>query len=114
MNPWLLLGAALACAGAFWCGTEVGADGEIAKQKKLDDVVVAVKEAAQTGAAAAIAGNKPINQTIVQKVQHEIQTNTVYADCKHTDAGLRGINEALTGRPQPAGDSQLSETGATR
>lgn len=114
MNPWILLGAALACAGAFWYGTEVGADGEIAKQKKLDDVVIAVKEAAQTGAAVAIAANQPVNKTIVQKVQHEIQTNTVYAECKHTDAGLRGINEALTGRPQPAGDSKLPETGAAR
>jgi stalled ribosome rescue protein Dom34 len=107
MNPWVLLGALLACGGCFWYGTEVGADSEIAKQKKLDDVVVAVTAAAQTGAAAAIAGNKPVNQTIVQKVQHEIQTNTVYAECKHTDAGMRGINEALTGRAQPAGDSKL-------
>lgn len=37
MNPYLILGAVLsailACAGSFWYGTEVGADGEIAKQK---------------------------------------------------------------------------------
>jgi hypothetical protein len=107
MNPWFFIGAAFACAGCFWYGTEVGADGEIAKQKKLDDVVIAVKEAAQTGAAQAIAANQPINKTIVQKVQHEIQTNTVYAECKHTPGGLSGINEALTGRPQPAGDRKL-------
>ena len=107
MNPWLITGAVLACIGSFWYGTEVGADGEIANQKKLDDVVIAVKEAAQSGAAQAIAANQPINKTIVQKVQHEIQTNTVYAECKHTDAGLRGVNEALTGRAQPVGDRKL-------
>jgi hypothetical protein len=103
----LVLGALLACGGSFWYGTEVGADGVIASQKKTDDLVREVTAAALTGAATAIAANQPINKTIVQKVQHEVQTNTVYAECKHTAAGLRGINEALTGRPQPAGDSKL-------
>jgi hypothetical protein len=107
MNPYFLPAALIACIGAFWYGTHVGADGEIAKQANMKEVVRQVTEAAQTGAATAIALNQPIHKTIVQKVQHEIETNTVYAECKHSDAGLRGVNEALTGRPQPARDSKL-------
>lgn len=114
MNPWLILGAVLACAGSFWYGTEVGADGEIAKQKKLDDVVIAVKEAAQQGAATAIAANQPINKTIVQKVQHEIETNTVYRDCRNTVDGVLRINEALTGRADTPGNGKLPGAGAPK
>lgn len=71
-------------------------------------------EAAQDGAAKAIAANKPINQTIVQKVQHEIETNTVYRDCRNTPDGLFRINEALTGRAQPAGDGKLPGAGLAK
>ena len=110
MNPYLIIGALLACAGCFWYGTEVGEDGEKAKQAAFADTVREVRDAAQAGAAQAIAANQPINKTIVQKVQHEIQTNTVYAECKHTPGGLSGINEALTGRAQPPGDSKLPGT----
>lgn len=111
MNPWLILGAVLACAGSFWYGTEVGADGEIANQKKLDDVVVAVEKAAQQGAAQAIAANRPRNTTIVNEVQREIQNHTVYAECRNTPAGVLGINEALTGkRAEPAGGGKLPGT----
>jgi hypothetical protein len=108
--PWLMLGAALACAGSFWYGTAVGADGEIAHQKKIEDVVIQVAAAAQTGAAEAIAANQPINKTIIQKATHEVQINSVYRDCINSPDGLRSINEALTGRPQPASDSQLPGT----
>ena len=114
MNPYLIIAALLTVAGAFFYGEHTGAAGEIAKQKTLDDVIRDVKEAAQTGAATAIAANKPVNQTIVQKATHEVQTNTVYADCRNTAAQLRNINQALTGAAQPAGDSQLPGTGPVK
>ena len=107
MIPGLLIAALLAIIGAFYGGTQYGADAEIAKQKKLDDVVRDVKEAAQQGAAAAIAANRPRNVTIKQETEREIRENTVYRDCRATPAGVRLVNEALTGQPQPAGDSQL-------
>lgn len=111
MNPYVIIVALLAVAGAFFYGEHTGAAGEIAKQKKLDDVIQKVTEAAQTGAATAIAANKPINQTIVQKATREVQTNTVYRDCLNTAGQLRNINQALTGAAQPAGDSQLPGPG---
>lgn len=109
MIPYILAGSVLACAGAFWYGTNVGEDACIAKQKTITQVALEVKEAAQQGAAQAIAANSPRNTTIVNEVQREVQTNTLYRDCRHTPDGVRGINEALTGkRPEPAGDGKLS------
>ena len=97
MNPWIIIAALLAIAGAFFYGEHTGAAGEIAKQKKLDDVIQKVTEAAQTGAATAIAANKPINQTIVQKATREVQTNTVYRDCVNSIEMINSINAALVG-----------------
>lgn len=111
MTPYILIAALLVSIGAFFGGVQVGEDRQIAGQKKLDDVVRQVTEAAQTGAATAIAAQQPINRTIVQKATHEVQTNTVYADCRNTAGQLRNINQALTGQPQPTGDSQLPSLG---
>ena len=106
-----VIAALLMSAGTFFYGIDIGQSREIAKQKSIDDVVRQVTEAAQTGAATAIAANKPVNQTIVQKATREVQTNTVYRDCLNTAGQLRNINQALTGQPQPAGDSQLPSPG---
>ena len=114
MNPYIIIAALLACVGAFFYGEHTGAAGEIAKQAKLDNVILKVTEAAQTAAATAIATNKPVNQTIVQKATREVQTNTVYRDCLNTAGQLRNINQALTGAAQPAGDSQLPGTGPVK
>ncbi|MBH1957164.1 MAG: hypothetical protein I8H70_00565 [Burkholderiales bacterium] len=112
MNPYVLLALGLAWAGsaggAFWYGTDVGRQGEVAKQATLEKVVADVALAAQTGAAAAIAANRPRNTTIKQETEREIQVNTVYRDCVNTPASVRLINEALTGqRPDAPGDRQL-------
>lgn len=61
------------------------------------------RKAAQLGAAEAIAANKPINTTIVQKTQKEIRENTIYADCRVPAGGMQLANQALTGRTEPAG-----------
>jgi hypothetical protein len=103
---------ALACAGCLlagtWYGTGLGEDKEYAKRAREDSLVQKVGEAAQNGAANAIAANRPRNITIKQETEREIQTNTVYADCRATPNGVRLVNEALTGvRPDAAGDSKL-------
>lgn len=77
---------------------------EEAIQAREDRARQETREAAQQGAASAIAALKPLNTTIVQKVQRELQTNTVYRDCKLPPAGLQLANEAITGRPaEPSG-----------
>lgn len=98
--------------GAFWYGNQVGGDREVAKQVKIDQVVAATREAAQQGAADAIAKNKPYNNYIKGRVETIVRENTVYRDCAHTPDGLRLINEALTGRPVAPGGSVVPRVNA--
>jgi len=95
---------AASVGGSFFYGQNIGRDSEIAGQAKIKQAIEDTREKAQQGAAEAIAANKPINQTIVQKVQREVQTNTVYADCRVPASGVQLANQALTGRTtEPAG-----------
>lgn len=116
MNPSLILAAVLACgasgAGAFFYGQHVGAEQEVATQARIDKTIEATREAAQQGAANAIAALKPVNKTIVQKTQREITENLVYRDCHVPPAGVRLANEAITGRTEPAGNQQLPRADA--
>lgn len=107
MNPYLIIGALIAAAGAFFYGMDVGEDRAIAKQKSTQELVDAVYDKAQKGAADEIAKIKPKNVTIRQELEREIQTNTVYRDCRVPAGGVRLANEALTGRPEPAGGLKL-------
>jgi len=91
------LGAVLAIGGAFGYGVKVGADGELATQARVEDVRKAAEESAQLAAAAAIAKIKVHNTTVKGEVQREIQTNTVYRDCRLPADGVRLINQALSG-----------------
>ena len=112
MNLVLVLGLIVAwgasVGGAFFYGESVGQDREIAGQTKLSKVIEDTRAAAQQGAADAIAANKPVNKTIVQKTQREVSTNTVYAECRLPASGVRLANEAITGKPaEPASGSVL-------
>ncbi len=115
MNPWLLLGIGAAwvasIAGAGWVAYGAGQDNITAFNAKAAEIVKETREAAQQGAATAIAANRPRNTTIVNEVQREIQNHTVYAECRNTPAGVLGINEALTGkRAEPASGGKLPGT----
>ena len=108
MNPYVLIAWAVSIAASGWFFYGVGVDSEAVGQAKISQAIADTEKAAQQGAASAIAALKPVNQTIVQKVQHEREINTVYRDCKLPDAGLQLANEAITGRPaEPAGGQQL-------
>lgn len=111
MHPYVILAAVLAwgasAGGAFLYGQHVGAEHELATQARIDKTIEATRDAAQKGAADAIAALKPVNKTIVQKTQHEITENVVYRDCRVPPGGVRLANEAITGRTEPVGDQQL-------
>lgn len=97
--------------GAFAYGVSVGKDSEKATQARIDQATQDTREAAQQGAAKAIAQIKVTNTTIRGEVQREIQTNTVYRDCRVPTDGLRIINDALKGqRSVSPGSGQLSIT----
>ena len=106
----VILAAVLgAIIGAFAYGVSVGKDSEKATQARVDQATHDTREAAQQGAAKAIALIKVTNTTIRGEVQREIQTNTVYRDCRVPVDGLRIINDALKGqRSVSLGSGQLS------
>lgn len=107
MNPWLILAAVGACIGAFFYGQHKGVQSAEAAAAREERIARTAFEAGQQGAAAAIAALKPRNVTIRQEIEREIQTNTVYRDCRVPADGVRLANDALTGRAEPAGGGQL-------
>lgn len=101
-------------AGAFFYGVSVGKDREAATQARIDKAITDTRQAAQQGAAEAISGIKITNTTIQNEVQREIQTNTIYRDCKLPADGLRLANDALKGkRSIPAGSGVVPRTDTT-
>jgi hypothetical protein len=107
MTPWLLTASLLACIGSFFYGQHVGEQAAEAQTARDERIAATAMEAGQKGAAEAIAKLKPRNVTIRQELEREIQTNTVYSDCRVPAGGVRLANEALTGRPELAGGGEL-------
>lgn len=104
----ILIAGLLAGSTGAWQVQNWRHGAEQAIQDREDRARQETREAAQQGAASAIAALKPVNTTIVQKVQHEVQTNTVYRDCRVPADGVQLANQALTGRsPEPASGDKL-------
>lgn len=116
MNPYFILAALLAAGvltgGAYYQGRQDGADGELATQKREEDVARIASDASAKAAAAAIARVKVANTTIMNEVQHEISERVVYRECLHSPDQLRRLNAALAGRPESAGTGVLPRAGA--
>lgn len=107
MNPWVILAGVVlwvaSVGGSYWYGTDVGKTGEVAKQSEIKQAIEDTREKARQGAASEIAKIKVRNTTIQGKLREVVRDNPVYRDCKLDDAGLRLINEALTGKPSGTG-----------
>lgn len=102
-----------AFAGTFFYGVHMGEQKAEAQNARDERIAKVAYEAGQKGAAEEIAKIKPKNVTIRQELEREIQTNTVYRDCRVPAVGVRLANEALTGRAEPTGAGQLPRAGAT-
>jgi len=117
MNPYLIIGALLMCGvtgvAGYGYGHRAGVDRTIASQASAEQIRRDTIEAANQGAAAAIAEMKPINTTIYQKATHEVRTNTVY-DCRHSDGMRERVDAALTGRAEPVGGVSVPGTQPAR
>jgi hypothetical protein len=96
MNPWLLLAALSAILASFGTGYYKGASDTKATQSETELLIIRASQAAQQAAAEEISKIKIKNTTIKREVHREIQNVPVYGDCKHTEPGLRLINQALT------------------
>lgn len=111
MNPYLIIAALVAVMGAGWGGFRLGVDHQVASEVEKRQLVAEAVDAANNAAATAISKIVVRNSTIRQEVEREIRTNTVYADCRHSDAGLLGVNAALAG-PQAVTPSDRQLPGA--
>jgi hypothetical protein len=112
MNPWLIIGSLviniLMTGAAYKFGYDNGENKIKASQIAENDLIAKVEERARLGAANEIAKIQLKQTTIYNKVQKEVQTNTVYRECKHTADGLRSLNEALT-NTGPISDIKLPD-----
>lgn len=114
MNLVVILGLVIAwgasVSGAYFYGTNVGADGEIAGQAKINQAIADTKEQAQLGASLEIAKIKIVNTTVRQRAETVVRDNVRYVDCRHADGMLDTLNEALTGSAKPASAGKLPAT----
>ena len=109
MNPWLILAGLLALAGAFGSGVSVGNKWAEGRQAIENNHIAEAVDAANTASAQAIAGIKVTNKTIQNQLEKQIETHTVYTDCRLDPVGLQLANQALEGRTKRSGDSKLPE-----
>lgn len=107
MNPYALLALAAAIALAGAGGFKLGVDHEVASKAREDAHITQAVEAANAVAAKAIADLRPKYTTIQGKLEKQIETNTVYRDCRIDATGLLLANQALSPRPEAAAGSKL-------
>lgn len=95
-----ILLACLACVGV---GCRLGLK---IKQGEWDASTVAADKAQDKTAqiiAARLADMASTQAKTVERVTHEVKTNTVYRDCVVPDSGVRLLNDAISGNSEPAG-----------
>lgn len=113
MNYLLIAGCwALTLLAALGFGDSYGTNRERASKAAMEKMVAETREAAQLGAADAIAKNKPQNNFIRGRVETIVRDNPVYRTCAHDADSLRNINEALTGRPVGTGGGVVPRVNA--
>lgn len=113
INPYVILALVVAwgasVGGTAWWFYGAGQDAVVADQAQDEKVRQETLEAAQRGAAAAIAKIEVRHVKVVQPIEREIRENVVYRECRHSPEQLLRLNEAITGRP--AGDRELPGAG---
>lgn len=114
MNPYVLLALAVAIAAAGAGGFKLGVDHEYTSQAREDKHITEAIDAATNASAQAIAALKPTYTTIQSKVQHDVETHTVYRDCKLSSDGLLLANQALNAGVIAPGGSKLPEADAAK
>ena len=118
-NPWVILAASLAVAGAIGGSYVKGrADGralEFAERATLEEVARVAREAAMDGSAEKIAQITVNHTTIRQQAETVIREKLVYRDCVNDVAVSRLLDAARENRPpdEPARDRELPGTGAS-
>lgn len=107
MNPYLIIALLVAwgssLAGTGWVAFGMGQDAEIAGQAKINKAITETREAAQQGAANAIAKIEVKNVTINRKLETEVREKPVFRDCHSGPDSVRLYNSGIPGYAEPAG-----------
>lgn len=96
MALYALLGGLLVSVATFFYGINVGVDREVSKRVSQEQIVRDTREAAQQGAADAIAKINVKNVTINRKLETEVRDKLVFRDCRSGDVGVRLYNSAIS------------------
>ena len=107
MNPYLIIAALMAVLAAGAGGFKLGADHEVASQARADEQLQKAEDKMTSAAAKAISELRPKYTTIQGKLEKQIETNTVYRDCKLDPIGLQLVNEALSSGTQATPGGKL-------
>ncbi len=119
INPWFIVAALVAfgfVGGASYIrGREDGSNAVIARQTRDEEVRLQTLQAAQEGAAEAIATITVVHTTIRQKAETVIRDVPIYRDCVN-DPAVVGLLDAARSNSSSAGvsagDSELSRAGS--
>lgn len=103
----IVAGIALGIGSIYLYGHAAGRDACKADQAQQQAIIQAAVDAANATSAAAIRDIKVVNRTIQQRVEREIQTNTVFRDCRLPDGVRDDINAAIAGRPNASASGVL-------
>lgn len=106
MNPWMLLGLAVAFLSALFGAYRHGVATTEGKYALVAQESQKARDEALQAAAKEIAKIDVKNVTIRQNLEKEVHEKLVYTECRNSDAGMQLINAALT-NTIPAGDSKL-------
>ena len=113
MNPYAMLAMAAAIALAAAGGYKVGVDHEVASRAREDKHITEAVEAATAVSAKAIADLRPKYTTIQGKLEKQIETNTVYRDCRIDSVGMQLANQALDPRAAATAGGKLPSADTT-
>jgi shikimate 5-dehydrogenase len=108
LNPWLLLAAGLALAGAVGGAYVKGrADGravEIAQRVTLEEVARVARDAAMEGAAEKIAEITINHTTIRQKAEVVTRENKIYVECINQPEMIKLLDQARANKSETLGE----------
>lgn len=106
MNPWVLLGIAVAFLGSLYGAYNHGVNVTEGAYALAAQEGQKARDEALTAAAKEIVKIDVRNVTIRQTLEKETHEKLVYTECRNTDIGMQQLNAALTDAI-PVSDSKL-------
>jgi len=97
LNPYAILASIVVALCLFGSGVATGVRWQTGQQAINSQHITQAVDAANKSSAEAIATLKPVYTTIQAKLEKQIETKTVYRDCRLDADSLQLINYSLSG-----------------